>query len=372
MKRNKENELTISDNFDLNDDKGDRRVYRYDEYKKKFRNKKPSISGPIVIGFAFFIGIIIIYCLFSISRQAYEMNEYVGYAVMALSLIAFIAFYIVPVVKTLSKRKFSLYVRKKSDVKVNQRKNKKCVLEIKNDIIDFSENVIELEGTEKLKALDNYYDICDCLRAMYSKGGSIKKEAKQIISKYSLQCALLSAISQSGTGDSVVIVSTNMRMVTDIITLYGFRPTDEEYSKMLLQILNNCLVSLSITKINPGQMFMNMFKKVSDASIFNLFSGLINSVADGISSGLLTTVLGYSTISYLVKDFKLQNMLSLVDTLSIEGNKIDSKLKSNVENGLDFDEDDKAEIKKNLEDGYDQELKELKRGKKSKIEKANA
>ena len=74
-------------------------IYEYEEKYVKRQNAKGATFFLRMI--AVLIGLFFVWCLFSLSKTIWDMNEYAGYGAAGVSVIIFIVFYIVPVVKIL-------------------------------------------------------------------------------------------------------------------------------------------------------------------------------------------------------------------------------------------------------------------------------
>ena len=74
-------------------------IYEYEEkYVKRQNTKSATFFLRLIIAL---IGVFFVWCFFTLSKSIWEMNEYAGYAAAGVSVILFIIFYIVPVVKIL-------------------------------------------------------------------------------------------------------------------------------------------------------------------------------------------------------------------------------------------------------------------------------
>ena len=112
MKKNKKNEVaaaaaatapkTVGSGGQANatpatpDAKAKMTIYEYEEkYVKRENVKAAKIILYLLIAL---VGVIFVWCFFSISKTAYDFNQYAGYAVAAVCVVLFIVFYIVPIV----------------------------------------------------------------------------------------------------------------------------------------------------------------------------------------------------------------------------------------------------------------------------------
>ena len=71
-----------------------------EEYQKKYSkpyNEKAAKSFLFIFGAA--IGIIIIFCLFSIVMKVFEINKIAGYVSIGLAVIIYLFVYVIPLIK---------------------------------------------------------------------------------------------------------------------------------------------------------------------------------------------------------------------------------------------------------------------------------
>lgn len=298
-------------------------IYEYEEkYVKRQNAKGASILLRMI---AVLIGLFFVWCLFSVSKSIWDMNEYAGYGAAGVSVIIFIAFYIVPVVKILKSDYFVTNVNYKTAAKA-KRKNKALRKQIAEKIVDVCENVAgvgwyDSRTVEQLEAGLKAHDdkvIKEQLTNLYK--GSVKKSAKDIIFKCSLKSAAYSALSQSNKTDAMLVAVVNLQMIKDIVFLYGFRPSDTRLVKIFGAVMRNALVSYGLGGLKIGN---GIARTMGDAArgipiLGTAISVLVDSSVQGLTNGTLTAVIGFQTIKYLNTEYRLQNVLDGVEIAETE------------------------------------------------------
>lgn len=298
-------------------------IYEYEEkYVKRQNTKAASVVLRLLIAL---IGVFFVWCFFTICKSVWEMNEYAGYAAIGVSVILFIIFYIVPVIKIMSSDYFITNVNYKTAAKA-KRKNKKLRKKIAKTIVDLCANVAgtgwyDSYTVQKLEAALKHNDaegIKQNLTALYS--GSVKKSARDIIFKCSMKSAMYSALSQDSKVDSLLVVTVNLQMVKDIVFLYGFRPSDPKLLKIFAAVIRNSLIAYGLGGLNLGN---GIARTVGDAArgipfLGSVISVLVDSSVQGLVNGTLSAVIGYQTIKYLNTEYKLQNVLDGVEVCETE------------------------------------------------------
>lgn len=298
-------------------------IYEYEEkYVKRQNSKGAKLVLFILAGL---VGIFLAWCLFSITMQLWQIHEYAGYAATAISVIIYIFLFIVPVVKIYKSDYFVTNVNSAHAGKA-KRHNKKVRRNIASKIVDFNNSVDgagwyddKLVGDldVALKSGDDE-GLKEALTALYN--GKVKKTAKDIIFKCSIKSAAYSAISQSSRLDAALVSVINLQMIKDIVFLYGFRPSDARLVKIFGAVLQNSLISYGLGSIKLGN---GIVKTMGDAAkgipfLGSAISALVDSSIQGLANGTMTAVIGFQTIRYLNKEYKLQNILDGIEIAQTE------------------------------------------------------
>lgn len=323
MKDNKNRgEIAVTENIALPEEKK-MTIYEYEEKYVKRQNVKG--ASLVLRLLAALVAIFFAWGLFSISKEIWELNEYAGYVAAGISVLLFIIFYIVPVVKILRSDYFVTNVNYKT-AGAAKRRNRALRRQIGEKIVDLSSNVAgvgwyDSANVEQLEAALVGRDdegIKKSLSALYQ--GSVKKSAKDIIFRCSLKSAMYSAISQNNKTDALLVAVVNLQMIKDIVFLYGFRPSDTRLVKIFAAVVRNSLVSYGLGGLKIGN---GIVKTMGDAAkgipiLGSAISVLVDSSVQGLTNGTLTAIIGFQTIRYLNTEYKLQNILDGVDVAETE------------------------------------------------------
>lgn len=313
----------VSDSEESKPTTGKMTIYEYEEKFVKRQNVKA--AKAILYVLTALIGVIFAWCFFSISKAAYEFHPYAGYAAAGVSVVLFILFYIVPVVKIYRTEHFITNVNYKTAAKA-KRHNKKARYDIAAKIVDLSNTVAgvgwyDSYTVEKLEAGVKYRDdevIKEQLTALYN--GSVKKSAKQVIFQSALKAAMYSALSQDKKIDTMMIGVVDLQMIKDIIFLYGFRPSETRLLRIFAAVVKNSLVAYGLGGIKIGN---GIVKTMGDAVkgiplLGEVISTVVDSSVQGLANGTLTAVIGFQTVKYLSVEYKLQNVLDSVEIAQTE------------------------------------------------------
>ena len=306
-----------------NDSENKMTIYEYEQKYSKRENSKGAKLGIAIIAAA--IGIFIFFCLFSITMRVYDINEYAGYGAAAVSVILYIILFIVPLVKILKTDYFIVNVNAKTAASAKKH-NKKVRRKIADKIIDLTAKVdgvtwYDSETVGKLAIAvrtDNDKEIIANLTALYS--GTVKKSAKEMIFKSSVKSGMYSALSQTNKVDSMLVAVLNFQLVKDLIFLYGFRPSDTKLLRIFMRILQNSLIAYGLGGVKIGNSVVQSMGNVVKGIplLGSAISTIVDSSVQGLTNGVLTTVMGYQTIKYLNTEYKLQEILDGVEIVAEE------------------------------------------------------
>ena len=296
------------------------------EYEQKYTKRENAKGARVVLALiAAAIGVFIFFCLFSVTMRIYDINKYAGYGAAGASVIVYIVLFIVPLVKILKTDYFIVNVNAKTAAAAKGH-NKKVRRNIADKIIDLTGKVegvgwYDSATVGKLAIAvktNNDKEIMQSLSALYS--GSVKKSAKEMIFKSSVKSGMYSAISQTNKVDSLLVAVLNLQLVKDLIFLYGFRPSDTKLVRIFSRILQNSLIAYGLGGVRIGNsVVQSMGNAVRGIPILgSAISTIVDSSVQGLTNGVLTTVIGYQTIKYLNTEYRLQEILDGVEIVESE------------------------------------------------------
>lgn len=291
------------------------------EYEEKYVRRQNARGAKLLIGLlAGVIGIFIGWCLFSFTMQLWNVHPYAGYAGAAVSVILFVFLFVLPLVKILHSDYFITNVNAEYAGKA-KRHNKRVRRNIAEKMVDFHHSVsgigwYDSKSMDDLKTALRTNDdalIKTTLSGLYK--GKVKKTAKEIIFKCALKSAAFSTVSQSSRTDALLVAVVNLQMIKDIVFLYGFRPSDTKLVKIFGAVVRNSLVSYGLGSLQIGNAVVKTMGDAASGIPFlgSAISALIDSSIQGLTNGTMTAVIGFQTIRYLNREYRLQNILDGVE-----------------------------------------------------------
>ena len=285
----------------------------------------------IKVAIKFIIGILIFLVAmasYTICSSFYRINIYAGHisVIVVISLIVY--FFIYPIYKLINKTYFILDYDDKNIKKINAHNDKVIVTMAKN-IINFSENTKDEKWynddlVEELKTNLNSRNI-EGLRENMTEiiNTSIRDRSNDLIIKWAIKTGVLTAISQSDAIDSLFVIIINLLLVKDLVFLYGFRYSAFRFLKTFIGVFVSSATAYGLQNANLGHSLLSVassvlgrFVKTSSSPItipISLVTSAANVVTDssiqGIGNALMTAFIGYQTIGYLDKEYRLQEIL---------------------------------------------------------------
>ena len=296
------------------------------EYEQKYTKRENVKGARLLLGLiAAAVGVLLFFCLFSITMRVFDLNKYAGYGVAGASVVVYIFLFIVPLIRILKTDYFIVNVNANTAAAAKSH-NRKVRRNIADKIIDLTGKVegvgwYDSETVGKLAIAvktNNDKAIMEHLTALYS--GSVKKSAKSLIFRSSVKSGMYSALSQTNKVDSMLVAVLNLQLVKDLVFLYGFRPSDTKLVRIFARILQNSLVAYGLGGAKIGNsVVQTMGNAVRGIPLLgSAISTLVDSSVQGLTNGVLTTVIGYQTIKYLNTEYRLQEILDGIEIVETE------------------------------------------------------
>lgn len=326
MKKRKETALILQETTkEPQSGKSENKMTIYDYEDKYVRRENRRGARFFVRFFAAVIGAFLFAVLALLTIKAWELHMYAGIGTAVVSVLLYILLFLVPIVKLFKTGYFETNVNSRS-ARAAQRHNRELRHRIADKIIDFNASVdgvgwyddrlvgelavaLHTKNEEKLK---------ETLSALYAK--SVKKTARDIITKASLKAGMYSALSQSNVIDAALVAVVNLQLVKDVVFLYGFRPSDAKLMHILGKVITNSLAAYGVGSIKIGNGIVKTMGDIVKGIplLGSAISVIVDSSVQGLTNAVMTAIIGYQTIYYLNKEYKLQNILDGIEIVTAE------------------------------------------------------
>lgn len=291
-----------------------------EEYQEKY--SKSENSKAIKFGLVLFvasIGVIVATCLLLVVLRVFELNEYAGYASIAVAVLIFIFLYIVPVIQIHKYRPFITNVNSKN-ARHAKSYNKKLRNDISDKMIDFTSKVVGKSWYDEVaigklaiaRQTSDDKEVKSLLTQIYDT--SVKKEANKIISGHAIKVGLLTAASQSAYLDTAFVAVYELNLIKDLVYLYGFRPSNAKLLKIYRNVIVNSLLSYGVSTGTTNLISKGLSATFEGLPLLgSLISTAIASASQGIINGVMTGIIGVQTKRYLIKEYHLQDILDEIE-----------------------------------------------------------
>ncbi len=297
------------------------------EYEKKYstgvNSKRIKIFTVLFLGA---IGLILLIMLALLALKIYDYNKYAGYISMGLFVLIFVIIYVIPIVRITSLKSFEVNVNSKN-ARAAKKHNKELRRELALKMIELTNSVDgvswypsdKIELLETAKISDDDEATKNILNDLYHN--EINDKAKQIILKSAIKSGLTTAVNQSPQIDTIIVLTINLQLIKDIVFLYGFRPSDAQMLKIYRSVLASSIAAYGINNFDVGGSLVKSFAKGAVKSVPLLgeaISTLTNSALQGVANLTLTSIIGFQTKKFLLKEYKLQYILDSIELDTID------------------------------------------------------
>lgn len=313
-----------------------------DDYMSKY-NSKPydpkKVKSMVHVVEATF-GIVIFTMLFLVVLRIFDINEYAGYASIAVAVLLFIFLYILPILKIHSYKSFMTNVTPKN-AKQALKHNKMVRNDIASKMIDITDKTEGLSWYDEAKigklaiakSTNNEEELKKVLNDIYNT--DVKKASNKLIRDAVLKVGTITALSQSEKVDTAIVVLFELDLIKKLVMLYGYRPNDFQLLKIYKTVLASALVAYGAQSATSGVITSGITKLGSSvAKSIPFLKDLAGSALDGAVNGMITGIIGFQTKKYLVKEYRLQEVLDNVEINNDVSEEAESELMSDVKEDL--------------------------------------
>lgn len=314
------NELVVQEDSKVNKDPSKLTLEEYQRKYSKPVNEK--MAKTFLFVFAAAIGIVVFFCLFLIVLRLFEIHKIAGYVSIPVAVLIFIFVYVVPLVKIHEAKPFITNVDS-SNAREAQKYNKALRENIADKMIDLKAKTQGVTwyseaNVGKLAIARQTHDdkgLKDALTQTYET--DVKEAANRMIRDHAFKVGVTTALSQSDKIDTLFVVTYDLSLIKDLIYLYGFRPSDTQLMKCYQSVIADALIAYGLGNAT-GALATGVVKKMGNmAESVPILGGLVSTVIDSVTQGVvnasLTVIIGFQTKKYLMKEYRLQDILDTVE-----------------------------------------------------------
>ena len=290
-----------------------------EEYQAKFG--KPQTAKAVRFGLLLAIGsigVVLFAALFVVVKECFALHEIAGYVSLGLSLLAFVLLYIVPLVNIAKLPAFKTEVNSRTakEAKAHNRKVRRQIADMMIDMVDKAPGLSFYDerrvGTLAIaKSSGDEQKLLSALKEIYEL--DVAPVSQKLIAKTAVKVGTYTALSQSPALDTAIVGTYCLKLVKDIVFLYGFRPSEYRLSKIYAAVVRNALIAYGAAA-SLGGIGQTAGTAMSSLPLLGgVIGSVIGSVSQGIVNGAMMVVIGYETKRYLNKEYRMQEMLEHVE-----------------------------------------------------------
>lgn len=249
----------------------------------------------VAVGVFILLFLIILASIINLGEKLSLVHPYVAYGFYGLSALL-VWFLIVNPIRIIA---FSPAFNVETVLDKPSRKRYLTYKKVAKNLIK-NDDISEREKQQLKKTMNDPEQLLDTLQSLYNS--TIKKKVNKVIFRHSKTVMISTAISQNGRLDFFATLTVNIRMIKEIVVTCGFRPNFRNLSKLTLRVFSTALIaegleSIEFSQLLPGSA-QSFLKNIPFARV------VTDSIAQGISNGILTLRVGIVTRKYLFADSK--------------------------------------------------------------------
>lgn len=253
----------------------------------------------ITLGFAsvFFIILIILSSVLQLGEKLAAISIYLEYAFYIVSGLLFIILFVRPVVLVVFSPTFSMDSLFSDEE--NARKNYHMYKKVTKNLL--TEDYIKEEEKEALeKSLSDPLLLKENLSQVFDK--TIKKELNKVIISHAESIFMTTAISQNGRLDAIAVITINLRLIKELVTKCGFRPSYPALGRLSFNVLTSAIIAESLEDMKFSELFpQSSMNALAEIPFLKTITG---SLAQGSGNALLCLRVGIICRNYLVMNLK--------------------------------------------------------------------
>ena len=248
----------------------------------------------IGIGSFFVIALLVVSNIIEVGERLRGVHQYLEYGFYGLSVILVYVLILNPLRIILFAPTFSV------DALMDEDKRAKIYKDAAKNMMK-NTYLTEEDKAMLTETMNDKVELKKSMKTIFNT--TIKKEINQLIIKNAKTVLVSTALSQNGNLDMLSTLTINVKMIKEIVTMAGFRPSYPNLGKLSLNVLITSIVAEGIEDLEINELLPSKVgETMTDLPFLKTIS---SSVLGGISNALLTCRVGVVTRSYLFRDNQL-------------------------------------------------------------------
>lgn len=250
----------------------------------------------ILVGIGSFlvIALLVVSNIIEVGEKLRSIHAYVEYAFYGVSVILVYVLILNPLRIILFAPTFSV------DALLDEDKRAKIYKDAAKNMMK-NEYITEADKKLLSDSMNDKVMLKESMKTIFNT--TIKKEINDLIIKNAKTVLVSTALSQNGNLDMLSTLTINIKMIKEIVSISGFRPSYPNLGKLSMNVLVTSIVAEGIEDLEINELLPSKVgETMTDLPFLKTIS---SSVLGGISNALLTCRVGVVTRSYLFRDSKL-------------------------------------------------------------------
>ena len=253
------------------------------------KNKSIIFWGLIGSGVLFVLLLIIVGNILTIGDKLSDFHPVAGYAFYGITVLLLFFLIVRPLLAVFSLPEIQASVFLDND---KQAPGAKVATKVARQLIRQG-RLDESETLELQKLIVDKQDPSDALAKIFD---ARLEQMDDIVHRHAKQVFVSTALSQNGRLDAFLVLAINFRMLKELISHYGYRPTYPQLVKTYTKVLSAALIADGIEDTRFAEVFP-MLSRGFLGAIPGLGT-LSSSLLQGTGNAFLTLRVGYITKNY--------------------------------------------------------------------------
>lgn len=248
-------------------------------------NNNKGLLISIVAGLIILIGMIVIGSVIIIGEKISSISPILTYVFYGVIGLLFIWVIIIPVIRVIITPPLR-GIRKKDINKLTPTQTSEYIADLKRSIV-----LTDKENRDLRSGYNRKETIINILNKRH-------KEMEKVVKMSAVSNFTITAISQNGSLDFISSIVINFRMINEIISKLGRRPSYSQLIKLYISVFSSSLLITVMDDIIDDMDFGELLGSIG-ISGGKAFGHIISSATNGLMNAFVTLRVGYATIKYI-------------------------------------------------------------------------
>lgn len=260
--------------------------------KNKNKNHNRIFFYIIAIGCLIIFLLMLLSSILDIGDRLYKISIYLEIGFYVLVFLIFMLLIVWPIVTIVSSPSLSIA----TSLEQNDHRNYVIYKKVAKNIV--KNNDLTEENKLLLTQYKNKEELLVNLQYVFDK--EVKKQLNRIIINDAKTVMISTAICQSARYDMITVFAVNLKMIKELVTQCGYRPSMKNLSKLTVNVFGTALIAEGLENLNLEDILPK--NAMDSLSSVPLLGTMIESITQGAANALMTIRIGCVCRRYLFSD----------------------------------------------------------------------